>query len=78
MPTLEAPWEKLQGLLREKQARFEHLASIRTKSGQRAMTEESDELGYVWRYSVNRDTPNGEIVGFPSHLEKLDDRLSRR
>ena len=51
MPTLEAPWKKLQGLLREKQARFEHLVSVKTMLGQKAMTEANHELRYVTEYA---------------------------
>ena len=56
MPTLEAPWEKLQGLLRDKQARFEHLVAIKTKSGQRASTQEDHELTYVAEYAAGVDS----------------------
>jgi hypothetical protein len=70
MPTLEAPWEKLQGLLRDKQARFEHLVSIKTMTGQRALTQENNELRYVSEYSVNRDSPNADgAPGAPSGIE---------
>lgn len=51
MPTLEAPWEKLQALIHDKQARFEHLVAIQTKSGQRAMIEEIHELIYPTEFS---------------------------
>ena len=51
MPTLEAPWEKLQSLLREKQARFEHLVTIETRSGQKAIVEENDERRSVTEYA---------------------------
>ncbi len=51
MPTLEAPWEKLQALIHDKQARFEHLIAIQTKSGQRAMIEEIHELIYPTEFS---------------------------
>jgi hypothetical protein len=37
---LDGHWEKLQPLLREKKAQFEHLVSVRAKSGQRAIVEE--------------------------------------
>jgi hypothetical protein len=62
MPTLEAPWEKLQGLLRDKQAQFEHLVAIKTKSGQRAVNQESDELGYVSEYSPPGHTRTTETT----------------
>ena len=64
MPTLEAPWDKLQGLLREKHAQFEHLVAIKTKSGQRASAQEDDELPYVNEYAGHADgTP-----GAPSEI----------
>ena len=51
MPALEAPWEKLQGLLQEKRARFEHCTAIKCKSGQKAVAEESHEVRYATGYA---------------------------
>ena len=51
MPDLQAPWKKLQGLLSEKKARFEHLVSVQTKSGQRAVTEELQEVRFATAYA---------------------------
>ncbi len=45
MPTGGA-WEKLQALLNEKKAKFEHLTTITAKSGQRVGNEESREERY--------------------------------
>ncbi len=56
MPTLNAPWEKLQTLLGEKKARFEHLVSLKTKSGQRSVVEEIQEVRYATGYA-----PRGAI-----------------
>ena len=50
-PALQAPWKSLQALLAEKKARFEHLVSMQTKSGQRAVTEEVQELRYATEYA---------------------------
>ena len=56
MPDLQTPWNKLQGLLTEKKARFEHLVSLQTKVGQRAVTEEVQEVRYATEYA-NADRP---------------------
>lgn len=49
-PDLQAPWKSLQSLVAEKKARFEHLLSVQTKSGQRAVTEEVQEVRYASEY----------------------------
>ncbi len=51
MPELQAPWKNLQALLGEKKARLEHLVSVQTKSGQRAVTEEVQEVRYATEYA---------------------------
>ncbi len=51
MPELKAPWKNLQALLGEKKARLEHLVSVQTKSGQRAVTEEVQEVRYATEYA---------------------------
>lgn len=43
---MNAPWEKVKALVAEKKARLEHIATIKTKSGQRAVTEEIQEVRY--------------------------------
>ena len=53
--SVNAPWEKLQTLLAEKKARLEHVSTIKTKSGQRAVTEEIREL----RYATEFNPPGG-------------------
>ena len=51
LPGLQTPWKKLQGLLAEKKARFEHLVSVQTKGGQRAATEAVEEVRYATEYA---------------------------
>ncbi len=51
MPSIEAPWEKLQALLGKKQARFEHLLTVKARSGQKSVTEETHEFRYVSEYA---------------------------
>lgn len=52
--TLAAPWEKLQASLNARRARLEHVSTVITKSGQRAVTEEVHEVRYATEY-----TPEG-------------------
>jgi hypothetical protein len=49
--SITTTWEKLQVLLGEKKARLEHLSTIKTKSGQRALTEEIQEIRYMAEYA---------------------------
>ncbi len=62
MPTLEAPWKKLQGLLQEKRARFEHLVAIKCKSGQKAVTTADHELRYATEYAPPGRTRSTEMT----------------
>jgi hypothetical protein len=48
--SVTTPWEKVKALLAEKKARLEHLSIIKTKSGQRATTEEIHEIRYMTEY----------------------------
>jgi len=48
--SLEAPWEKLQAAIAQKKARFEHLTTIKTTSGQRAVAEEVEESRFAGDY----------------------------
>lgn len=50
-PELQAPWKSLQALPGEKKARFEHLVWVQTKSGQRAVTEEIQEVRHASEYA---------------------------
>ena len=43
--------EKSPAMLAEKKARFEHLVSVQTKSGQRAVTEEMQEVRFAAEYA---------------------------
>jgi hypothetical protein len=47
---LNGPWEQLQTLLKDKKARIEHVGTINTKSGQRAVVEENEEVRYPTEY----------------------------
>lgn len=51
---LDGPWEQLQTLLKDKRARIEHFISINAQSGQRATSQETDEVRYPTEY-----TPEG-------------------
>jgi len=55
-----AAWEKLQALLGEKKARFEHLTTITTKLGQRAATEETREERY-WTEGTRPSRPAAAV-----------------
>jgi hypothetical protein len=55
--TLNAPWDNLQALLKEKKARLEHATTINTTSGQRAITEEIDEVRYATEYVAETIRP---------------------
>ncbi len=58
-PALTAPWERLQTLLGEKKARFEHIISVMAKSGQKSTTEELHEVRYPTEFlppGVTRST----------------------
>lgn len=50
-PAIQAPWKNLQALLAEKNARFEHFVSVQTKSGQRAVAEEVQEVRFASEYA---------------------------
>jgi hypothetical protein len=50
--SVNAPWEKLQALLTAKKARLEHVSTIKTKSGQRAVTEEIREVRYATEFNA--------------------------
>lgn len=47
----DAPWEKVEALLAEKKAQLEFVTSVRSKSGQRAVTEEVQEVRYMTEYT---------------------------
>jgi hypothetical protein len=50
--TFTAPWEKLQAALSARRARLEHVSTIITKSGQRAVTEEAQQVRYATEYTL--------------------------
>ncbi|HSI12605.1 MAG TPA: hypothetical protein VK961_11205 [Chthoniobacter sp.] len=47
---MNMPWEKVTALVAEKKARLEHITTIKTKSGQRAVVEEIQEVRYMTEY----------------------------
>jgi hypothetical protein len=49
--SLTSAWDKLQPLLAEKKARFEQMTTLKTKSGQRALVEETRELRYASEFA---------------------------
>lgn len=61
-PALDEPWKKLQALLREKKARIEHVVSLTTKSGQRAVTEDVHELRIASEYQTPGKASSGETT----------------
>jgi len=50
-PALDAAWDKVHGLAAEKKAQLEFITSLRTKSGQRAVVEESHEVRMMTEYN---------------------------
>ncbi|MEP6669424.1 MAG: hypothetical protein ABJF10_09745 [Chthoniobacter sp.] len=48
---MTTPWEKIQALLGEKKARLEHVSTLETKPGQRAVVEEIQEVRYMSEYA---------------------------
>jgi len=48
--SVTAPWEKLQALVAGKKAKLEFISSVRTKSGQRMVTEAIQEVRYMEQY----------------------------
>lgn len=49
--SLTSAWDKLQPLLAEKKARVEQMTTLKTKSGQRAVVEETRELRYASEFA---------------------------
>jgi hypothetical protein len=71
---MQAPWDKLQALVAEKKARLEHVSTVETKSGQRAVTEEIREERYmtencppgvISKTDGTRRTTTSEVSGKP-------------
>jgi hypothetical protein len=53
---MNVPWEKVTALVAEKKARLEHITTIKTKSGQRAVVEEIQEVRYMTEYQPEHHT----------------------
>jgi hypothetical protein len=49
--SMTAQWEAMKKLVAEKKAQLEHISTVKTKSGQRAVTEEIREVRYGTEYS---------------------------
>ncbi|EDY21995.1 hypothetical protein CfE428DRAFT_0120 [Chthoniobacter flavus Ellin428] len=58
--SIEAPWEKVQALLAGKKAQLEFVTSARTKSGQREVVEEVQEVRYMAEYNPPSLTNSSE------------------
>jgi hypothetical protein len=77
--SVNAPWEKLQTLLAQKKARLEHVSTIKSKSGQRAATEEIREVRFASEFTApgglhkvdsTTRTTNSEVTGQPGPAKK--------
>jgi hypothetical protein len=51
LPPIGAAWDKVQALAREKKAQLEFITSLCTKSGQRAVVEETHEVRYATEFT---------------------------
>jgi hypothetical protein len=51
-PSLDASWERLQGLLREDKARFEDFLSIKSMPGQRSVSQGANESRFGTAYAL--------------------------
>jgi len=60
--SMHASWDKVQALLAAKKARLEHVSTIRTKSGQRAMMEEIREERYPTEFSPPGGLPKTDTT----------------
>jgi hypothetical protein len=58
MNGLDAPWARIEALLAEKKARFEHMVTLQTKSGVRAVNEEIQEVRYATRFASDNGSPS--------------------
>jgi hypothetical protein len=59
---MNAPWEKVKALVAEKKARLEHITTIQTKSGQRAIVEEIQEVRYGTEYTPEKRVGSTETT----------------
>lgn len=82
-PGAEAPWEKLQGALQDKRAKFEHVFVIAGKSGQKSAGQEGDEVIYGTRFSPPQhsypagpgaDKQSAPVVTYPGTTEEVEKR----
>jgi len=60
--SMNAPWEKVKALLAEKKARLEHVSAIKTNAGQRAVTEEIQEVRYTTEYAPEHHAASTETT----------------
>jgi hypothetical protein len=77
--SFQTSWDKLQTLLAQKKARLEHVSTIKTKSGQRAVTEEIRENRFATEFNApgglhktddTKRTTTAEVSGKPGALGK--------
>lgn len=59
---MNAPWERVKALMAEKKARLEHITTIQTKSGQRAIVEEIQEVRYGTEYTPEKRVGSTETT----------------
>ena len=64
---MNTPWEKVNALVAEKKARLEHITTIKTKSGQRAIVEEIQEVRFMTEFqpehhALLRDTTTRKVT----------------
>ena len=61
-PPIGAAWEKVHALAGDKKAQLEFITSLRTKSGQRAVVEEIQEVRYATEYNPSNTTATVETT----------------
>lgn len=64
---MNGPWEKVSTLVAEKKARLEHITTIKTMSGQRAVVEEIQEVRFISEFQAEhrallRDTTTRKVT----------------
>ncbi|MDQ3624759.1 MAG: hypothetical protein M3463_20135 [Verrucomicrobiota bacterium] len=68
LPDMEGPWVRLQSFLKQNEARFEHVVTLRTRSGVRAVTESIREERYPTEF-FSPDRIGEGTPGVPSAHE---------
>lgn len=73
-PALDDAWKRMQALLSEKKARVEGIVSLTTKSGQRAVVEDGQEMRIVSDYQTPDRAKTGEET--PGHARTFETRAT--